>query len=44
MKKATDYYRVNMEHDDKSFTVYSPYTGDLIDGSNLLYILDCSTL
>jgi hypothetical protein len=26
-KKATDYYRVNMEHDDKSFTVYSPYTG-----------------
>ena len=29
-KKATDYYRVNMVHDDKSFTVYSPYTGDSI--------------
>ncbi|MBP3278490.1 MAG: hypothetical protein J6M44_06010, partial [Butyrivibrio sp.] len=29
-KKATDYYRVNMEHNDKCFTVYSPYTGDSI--------------
>lgn len=29
-KKSTDYYRINMEHDDKSFTVYSPYTDDSI--------------